>query len=72
MNEKIIGEIEKNSSQKIRVSSKNYKGHDFIDIRIFYQDEVEDDYKPTKKGIAIAPDKLEGLIALLRKAQKPS
>jgi 2,3-bisphosphoglycerate-independent phosphoglycerate mutase len=68
----LIGEIEKNALQKIRVSSERYKGHDFVDIRIFYQDEVGADYKPTKKGIAIAPDKLEGLIALLRKAQKPS
>ncbi len=67
----LIGEIEKNSSQKIRVSSERYKGHDFVDIRIFYQDEIGADYKRTKKGIAIAPDKLEGLIALLKKAQKP-
>ncbi len=68
----LIGEIEKNALEKIRVSNKRYKEHDFTDIRIFYQDEIGADYKPTKKGIAIAPDKLEGLISLLRKAQKPS
>jgi hypothetical protein len=30
----------------------------------------EDDYKPSKKGIAIAFDKIEELIALLKKAQE--
>ncbi len=67
----LIGEIEKNSLQKIRVASETYKGHDFIDIRVYYQNEDEDDYKPSKKGIAISPDKIEELIALLKKAQKP-
>ncbi len=66
----LIGEIEKNSLQKIRVTSETYKGHDFVDIRVYYRDEAEDDYKPSKKGIAISPDKIEELIALLKKAQE--
>ncbi len=66
----LIGELEKNSLQKIRVTSETYKGHDFIDIRVYYQEEAEDDYKPSKKGIAIAPDKIGELIALLKKAQE--
>ncbi len=64
----LIGEIKKNSLQKIRITSETYKGHDFIDIRVYYQN--EDNYKPSKKGIAISPDKIEELISLLKKAQE--
>ncbi len=66
----LIGEIEKNSLQKIMVTSETYKGHDFVDVRVYYRNEAEDDYKPSKKGIAIAPYKIEVLIALLKKARE--
>ena len=71
MDDKIIGSIQKNALEKIVVANRTFKERNFTDIRIFYQNEIGEDYKPTKKGVTIAPDKLEGLIALLKKAQKP-
>ncbi len=67
----LVGKIEKNALQKIRVSSETYNGHDFIVIIVYYydQNEPENDYKFIKKEIAIAHDNIEELIALLRKAQ---
>lgn len=64
----LIGEIQKNSMEKIRVSTETFKGHSFIDIRVYYEDDTGE-WKPTKKGIAIAPDKVDSLIELLKKAR---
>jgi hypothetical protein len=62
----VIGEIQKNAMERIRVARKEYKGHEFIDVRVFYEEGGE--WKPTKKGITIAPERTNELIALLKKA----
>lgn len=64
----LIGEIQKNTTEKIRVSTESYKGYDFIDVRVYYEDDNRE-WKPSKKGIAISPDKVEELINLLKKAE---
>ncbi len=61
----LIGEIQKNTTEKIRVSKESYKGHDFIDVRVYYEDD-NGEWRPTKKGIAISPDKVDELINLLK------
>ena len=57
-------EIKKNSQEIIRIENKQYKGSDFIDIRVFYEKDGE--YLPTKKGISfnpkIAQDVVEGIM----------
>ena len=63
----LIGEIQKNSTEKIRVSIESYKGHEFIDVRVYYEDDTGE-WRPTKKGIAIPTDKAEELLALIKKA----
>lgn len=49
----IIGEIKKNSGEKIVVSTGKYKGKQRIDIRTYFLSETEEEepWKPTKKGI---------------------
>jgi|TARA_B100002019_G_scaffold163402_1_gene140958 hypothetical protein len=53
-------EIQKNSREVIRVSASEYEGHNFIDLRIWYDDDGE--MKPTKKGISFNPSKAEEVI----------
>ena len=57
-------EIIKNSQEIIRIQNKEYKGSDFIDVRVFYEKDGE--YLPTKKGISfnpkIAKDVIEGIM----------
>jgi hypothetical protein len=64
----LIGEIEKGATERIQVSLNNYKGRDYVDIRVYY--ESEEEWKPTKKGVTIYPDRLEELIKLLQKAKE--
>lgn len=65
----LMGEIQKNSTEKIKVSTESYKGHDFIDVRVYYEDDTGE-WRPTKKGIAIASEKVDDLIGLIRKAKE--
>lgn len=59
-------DIKRNDTEIVRVSKREYKGHEFIDLRIYYQDD-EGDYKPTKKGITINPKLVDELIDALKK-----
>ena len=50
----IIFELPKNSRETLRFSLEEYKGHNFIDIRV-YAKEDDKDPAPTRKGLAVSP-----------------
>ena len=64
----IIGEIQKNQKEKIIVSTNEYKGHKYIDLRVHYEDEATKEYKPTKKGIAVNPKILPEVVEMMVRA----
>ena len=64
----IIGEIQKNQKEKIIVSTNEYKGHKYIDLRVHYEDESTKEYKPTKKGIAVNPKILSQVVEMMIEA----
>jgi len=65
---KIIGELSKNSMEKYVVAIKEYKGKKFLDIRIFYQaDPVNNEWKPTKKGITVTKNNRSDFLDLIKK-----
>jgi hypothetical protein len=64
-----IAEIEKNSKERIRVSVEEYKGHKFVDCRVYFQDEAGE-WRPSKKGIALNADCIDEVIQTLQKASK--
>ena len=64
----IIGEIQKNQKEKIIVSTNEYKGHKYIDLRVHYEDESSKEYKPTKKGIAVNPKILPEVVEMMVRA----
>jgi len=59
-------EIKKNNTEIIRISQSEFKGKSFIDCRVYFRKDENDDWKPTKKGIAFNPsvtqDLIEGLL----------
>tara|TARA_Y100000590_G_scaffold455334_1_gene603784 strand:- start:2784 stop:2996 length:213 start_codon:yes stop_codon:yes gene_type:complete len=63
----IIGEIQKNQKEKIIVSTNEYKGHKYVDLRIHYTDGKSEDYKPSKKGIALSPKIIKDVIEMIIK-----
>ncbi len=53
--EQVISEFRKNAKEEVRVSLSNYRGHDLIDIRVFYNSgNIDGDRFPTKKGITMS------------------
>ena len=67
---KFIGEIQKNSREKIIASINEFKGNTFVDLRVHYEDETSGEYKPTKKGIAVNPKILDEVIEMMLEAKK--
>jgi hypothetical protein len=53
---KLVTKFDKNSTEEVHVQITEYKGHNLIDIRVFYYPEGEEEARPTKKGISISTD----------------
>ncbi len=62
-----IGELSKNSVEKLVFQIKEFKGKTFIDVRIFFLND-KGEFSPTKKGIIINPDIAEEALTLFKKA----
>ncbi len=64
-----IGKIEKNSQEEIRITLQKYKGTDVVDIRTYWQNDVEV-WLPTKKGISLTHHVIKEVIKLLQQANE--
>ena len=53
--DQLIATIEKNADEAIRVSLREYKGHPFIDVRVYWKP-PEGEPGPTKKGVTLNPE----------------
>jgi len=72
-NRKVIGEVRKNKTAKVVVTTNEYKGHKFVDLRVFFTKDADAEdatYIPTRKGLTLKPEMTEDLIEQLRKAAK--
>lgn len=54
MADKPVCELPKNAREMIRFRLGKFKGHKFIDMRVFAVEEGKDPV-PTKKGLAVSP-----------------
>lgn len=65
----IIGAIQKNQREDVRVTLSNFKGHDLVGARIWFKDKGGE-MRPTSKGISLNVRILPELIGLLQDAEK--
>ncbi len=65
----IVGDIPRTETEVLRVSTEEYKGRKYVDVRVYFAND-EGEWKPTKKGVTIYPEKVEEFIDLVRKAGK--
>jgi len=63
----VIATIVKNSRESLRVSLDRYREHDYIDLRLYADNGVEQ--VPTRKGLTIRPDLRPALIEALQQAE---
>jgi hypothetical protein len=67
--EALVARIAKNPTEEVRVSLTSYRGHDLVDIRVFYQDE-QGEWRPTKRGVSLSVDSFADLRAAVVKAEE--
>lgn len=64
-----LAEIEKNPMEKIMITISEFKKKKYVDLRVYFMnDEME--WRPTKKGITIAPDLIDQVIDALKRAKE--
>lgn len=61
----IIKEITKNDDTVIRISTTQFRGQEYIDIRSYVKNQ-EGEYIPTKKGITLSKSVLPEVLAALQ------
>ena len=64
----LIGVVEKNRVQEIRVRLVKLREDTFVDVRVFAAVGADDERMPTKKGMTFKPDLVSELIEVLAKA----
>ena len=67
---RFVGAIEKNWRERIEVREDEYRGHLYVDIRIYWRADQNDEWKPSKKGVTLKPSLVKELITLLQKTEK--
>lgn len=53
--DQLIATIEKNPDEEIRISLREYKGHSFVDIRVYWRP-PDGEPGPTRKGVTFNPE----------------
>ncbi len=67
--EALVARIAKNPTEEVRVSLTSYRGHDLVDIRVFFQDE-QGEWRPTKRGVSLSIDSFTELREAIVKAEE--
>jgi hypothetical protein len=67
--EALVARIAKNPTEEVRVSLTSYRGHDLVDIRVFFQDE-QGEWRPTKRGVSLSVDSFAELRDAVVKAEE--
>ncbi len=65
----VLAEIKKNEKERIRISVETYRGSQFVDCRVYWEDQ-EGEWRPSRKGIALSPDTIDLVIEALQKARE--
>ena len=64
----IIGELRKNTAERLRVTIHEFNGHDMLSARVYVGRDIGQ-AKPTPKGITVYVSTLPKLIRLLQEAE---
>jgi hypothetical protein len=67
--EALVARIPKNPTEEVRVALTSYRGHDLVDIRVFFQDE-QGEWRPTKRGVSLSVDSFTELREAIAKAEE--
>jgi len=58
--------IKKSETIELQVNESEFNGRKFINIRDYFLDKIDEQYKPSKKGVAMIPEIWEQLLLELK------
>lgn len=61
MEKRVVHQFQRNKEERICISVGTYKDKTYIDMRVFFTDQVTGELRPTKKGLTIAQNLLPQL-----------
>lgn len=67
---KLIATIDRNDRERLQIAVNEYKGKSYLDLRIFYTTDGGDTWRPTQKGVTVAPEGLDTLRDAVDEAMK--
>lgn len=65
----LVARIAKNPTEEVRLSLTSFRGHDLVDIRVFFQDD-QGEWRPTKRGVSLSVDSFAELREAIVKAEE--
>ena len=65
----IIRDIDKGAGEIIRIEISEFKGQQYLNLRVWYMDKKTEEYKPTQKGITVKPELFAELKAAVLEAE---
>ncbi|MBM3558756.1 MAG: hypothetical protein FJX53_02455 [Alphaproteobacteria bacterium] len=66
----LIGEMQKNTSETVRVQLTTFNGHHLTDLRVFTKYDSTGELGPTKNGVSLKVEQLDALIGALTEARQ--
>ena len=54
--------LPRHEGEEIHFELRKYKGRHYVDLRLWFQTDPKDEFKPTKKGISLAAERLPELV----------
>ena len=57
VNPEIIADVQRSETEVIRISTREYKGVPYVDLRVFFKDK-SGEYRPTKKGLTVRKEQI--------------
>lgn len=54
--QELLASFQKNAMEEVRLSLTEYKGHQLVDLRVYFQPLSSGEAYPTKKGLTISVD----------------
>jgi Transcriptional Coactivator p15 (PC4) len=68
-NDRLLATIRKNAREEIRIMRGDFKGHDIIGVRVWFQDRDTGEKRPGKDGLAFRAELVDEIIEGLKAAK---
>jgi len=68
-NDRLLATVRKNAREEIRISRGEYKGHDVVGVRVWFEDRESGEMRPGRDGLAFRAELVDEVIEGLRAAK---